>query len=100
MFHEDKRDFRRMQISSVAKLYLLEADALSTTEITATCTDLSATGLAISLSEELEVGAFYRVVIESSHNAINSFDATTRVVRATTEPDGSLTAGLEIVNFN
>ncbi|GGF12722.1 MULTISPECIES: PilZ domain-containing protein [Pseudoalteromonas] len=98
MFHEEKRDFRRMQIHTPAKLIPL--DAVNGEEIQVTCTDLSATGLAIHLDEVLEIGSLYRVLIASTSTAITSFDATARVIRATKEQDGSLSAGLEIVSFN
>jgi c-di-GMP-binding flagellar brake protein YcgR len=99
MFHEEKRDFRRMQIHTPAKLIPLEGEN-SHTEIVVTCTDLSATGLAICCDEVLEIGSIYRVVIASTSTAITSFDATVKVIRATKEQDGSLSAGLEIVHFN
>ena len=98
MFHEEKRDFRRMQIHTPAKLIPL--DVVNGEEIQVTCTDLSATGLAIHLDEVLEIGSLYRVLIASTSTAITSFDATARVIRATKEQDGSLSAGLEIVSFN
>ncbi|MCF7498860.1 MULTISPECIES: PilZ domain-containing protein [unclassified Pseudoalteromonas] len=96
MFHDEKRDFRRMQIHTPAKLIPLE----SGNEIEATCTDLSATGLAVNLDDVVEVGSMFRVLIASTSTSITSFDATAKVIRATKEPDGSLSAGLEIISFN
>ncbi|MBU76892.1 PilZ domain-containing protein [Pseudoalteromonas sp. Ps84H-4] len=98
MFHEEKRDFRRMQIHTPAKLIPLEGGEGK--EVAAICTDLSATGLAVQLDDVLEIGSLYRVLIASTSTAITSFDATAKVVRATKEQDGSLSAGLEIVSFN
>ncbi|XKF03230.1 PilZ domain-containing protein [Pseudoalteromonas mariniglutinosa] len=98
MITEDKRNYRRMQLNTVAKLMPLEP--ASDTMLEVTCTDLSATGLAVKTSELLEVGSLYRVFIESSSTAINSFDARVRVVRASKEDDGTMSAGFEIIEFN
>jgi hypothetical protein len=47
-----------------------------------------------------ELGTLLQVNIESTHPSIASLNATAKVIRASKEDDGTITAGLEIVQFN
>lgn len=98
MLNEDKRNFRRMQINTKVQLVTLEP--IADQHIEALCVDLSATGLSLQLDELLELGTIVKVNIDSTSPDITALDATAKVVRASKESDGTVTAGLEIVQFN
>lgn len=98
MLNEDKRNFRRMQLNAQAKLTTLEP--VTDQHFDAVCVDLSATGLSLQLDELLELGTIVKVNIDSTSPAIAPLDATAKVVRASKESDGTVTAGLEIIQFN
>ncbi|MBB1295230.1 PilZ domain-containing protein [Pseudoalteromonas sp. SR44-5] len=98
MLNEDKRNFRRMQLNAQAKLTTLEP--VADQHFDAVCVDLSATGLSLQLDELLELGTIVKVNIDSTSPAIAPLDATAKVVRASKESDGTVTAGLEIMQFN
>ncbi|MCQ8877258.1 PilZ domain-containing protein [Pseudoalteromonas shioyasakiensis] len=98
MFNEDQRSFRRMQINAKARLITLEP--VANQQFEALCVDLSATGLSLHLDEFLEVGTVVKVNIDSTSSAIAPLDATAKVIRASKESDGTISAGLEIMQFN
>ncbi|MFY8326208.1 PilZ domain-containing protein [Pseudoalteromonas sp. ZZD1] len=98
MFNEDQRNFRRMQINAKATLITLEP--VPNQQYEALCVDLSATGLSLHLDDLLEVGTIVKVNIDSTSPAIAPLDATAKVIRASKEDDGTITAGLEIMQFN
>ncbi|MBE0378395.1 PilZ domain-containing protein [Pseudoalteromonas prydzensis] len=98
MLNEDKRNFRRMQLNARAKLTTLEP--IADQQFDVVCVDLSATGLSIQLDELLELGTIVKVNIDSTSPAIAPLNATARVIRASKESDGTVTAGLEIMQFN
>tara|TARA_B110000211_G_C13590609_1_gene340280 strand:- start:75 stop:371 length:297 start_codon:yes stop_codon:yes gene_type:complete len=98
MFTDDKRDFRRMQVNTPASLTTIEP--IAGLNYTAECVDLSATGLSLHLDDLLELDTLLQVNIESTHPSIASLNATAKVIRASKEDDGTITAGLKIVQFN
>ncbi|MBH0094093.1 PilZ domain-containing protein [Pseudoalteromonas sp. SCQQ13] len=98
MFTDDKRNFRRMQINTLAKLTTIEP--IAGLNYNAECVDLSATGLLLHLDELLEPNTILLVHIDSTHPSIAPLDATAKVIRASKEDDGTITAGLEIIQFN
>jgi hypothetical protein len=98
MFTEDKRNFRRMQVNTSAKLTTIEPETGIIYD--AQCVDLSATGLSLHLDELLELNTVLQVNIESTHPSIAPLSATAKVIRASKEEDGTITAGLEILTFN
>lgn len=98
MFNEDKRSFRRMQINAQAKLQTLAP--IAGNHYQAVCVDLSATGLSLHLDELLELGTLVKVNIDSTSDTIAPLEATAKVIRASKESDGTVTAGLEIIEFN
>ncbi len=52
------------------------------------------------MDELLELGTIVKVNIASTSPAIAPLDATAKVIRASKECDGTVTAGLEIMQFN
>lgn len=98
MLNEDQRNFRRMQIN--AKATLLTLEPVPNQQYDALCVDLSATGLSLQLDTLLEIGTVVKVNIDSTSPTIAPLDATAKVIRASKEDDGTITAGLEIMQFN
>ena len=98
MFTDDKRNFRRMQVNTTANLTTIEP--VAGLNYTAECVDLSATGLSLHLDDLLEPETILSVDIASTHPSIAPLKATAKVIRASKEDDGTITAGLEIIEFN
>ncbi|CAM3054214.1 PilZ domain-containing protein [Pseudoalteromonas distincta] len=98
MFNDDKRNFRRMQVNTTANLTSIEP--IAGLSYTAECVDLSATGLSLHLDDFLELDTILSVDIASTHPSIEPLKATAKVIRASKEDDGTVTAGLEIIQFN
>ncbi|MGO2010894.1 MAG: PilZ domain-containing protein [Pseudoalteromonas sp.] len=98
MSSEGKHSLRRMQINAEAKLQTLEPFAGN--HYQATCVDLSATGLSLHLNELLELGTLVKVNIDSASDIIAPLETTAKVIRASKESDGTVTAELEIIQFN
>ncbi|MDP2635024.1 MAG: PilZ domain-containing protein [Pseudoalteromonas sp.] len=98
MLNEDQRNFRRMQINAKATLTTLEP--IKDEHYDALCVDLSATGLSLQLDDLLEIGTIVKVKIDSTSPTIAPLDAVAKVIRASKEEDGTITAGLEIMQFN
>ncbi|EGI72278.1 PilZ domain-containing protein [Pseudoalteromonas distincta] len=98
MFVDDKRNFRRMQVNTTASLTTIEP--VAGLNYTAKCVDLSATGLSLHLDDLLELDTILSVDIASTHPNIAPLKAIAKVIRASKEDDGTVTAGLEIIEFN
>jgi hypothetical protein len=98
MFTDDKRNFTRMPINTPATLTSIEP--VPGVEYNALCLDLSATGMSFQLDELLEPNTILSVNITSTHPRIASVKAIAKVNRASKESDGTITAGLEIIQFN
>ena len=98
MFTDDKRNFRRMRVNTPANLTTIEP--VAGLNYKAECTDLSATGLSLHLDDLLELNTILSVDIASTHPSIAPLKATAKVIRASKEDDGTITAGLEIIEFN
>lgn len=98
MLTQDKRNFRRMQLNTVANLTTIEP--VAGLSYTAECVDLSATGLSLQLDDLLELNTILSVDIASTHPSIEPLKATAKVIRASKEDDGTITAGLEIIQID
>jgi hypothetical protein len=98
MFTDDKRNFRRMQINTPVTLTTIEP--VAGLNYSAQCVDLSATGLSLHLDELLEPNTLLSVYMDATHPNIEPLKATAKVIRASKEGDGTITAGLEIIQFN
>jgi len=98
MLNDDKRNFRRMQLNTTANLTSLEP--VAGLKYTAECVDLSATGLSLHLDDLLELDTIFCVDIASTHPSIEPLKAKAKVIRASKEDDGTVTAGLEILQFD
>lgn len=98
MVIEDKRNYRRMQVNTPANLTTIEP--IAGLSYSGHCIDLSATGLSVQLDDLLELDTVLSVDIASTHPSIAPLKATAKVIRASKEEDGTITAGLEIIEMN
>lgn len=81
--YDDKRGFYRMLLNSEVGITVIDDEVNS--NLTATCRDLSATGMAIEMSHPIEEGSCIRAKVESSNSSIQSLDVKGRVIRVVEE---------------
>ncbi|MGL1959183.1 MAG: PilZ domain-containing protein [Colwellia sp.] len=91
---DDKRDFYRMMLNSEVILTIIDDETNS--QITATCRDLSATGIAIEIEHPIELGTHVRVKVDSSGNQVPSLDISGKVVRVDEEGSNCYLIGILI----
>ena len=91
---DDKRGFYRMLINSEVMVTIIDDEANS--QVSATCRDLSATGMAIEMSHPIEVGTNIRVHVESATSTVQALNAKGKVVRVTEESADCYLLGVEI----
>jgi len=96
--YDDKRNFYRMMLNSEVVITILDDEA--TTELFATCRDLSATGMAVELNHPLEMGIKVRMKIASSGTNIQAFDANGKVVRVLEESPDCYLIGITILTID
>ncbi|GLX80443.1 hypothetical protein tinsulaeT_37830 [Thalassotalea insulae] len=95
---DDKRSFYRMMLNSDVTVTIIDDEANST--LTATCRDLSATGMAIEMSHPIELNTDVRVTIDSSGNAVQPLDVKGKVVRVTEESSECYLIGINIAEID
>ncbi len=76
---DDKRNFYRMMLNSEVEVTVIDAEANS--QFTATCRDLSASGMAIEIPHPLALGTKVQVKVKSATNNVQSLDTKGKVVR-------------------
>lgn len=94
---DDKRGFYRMLLNSEVKLTIIDDEVNS--EITATCRDLSATGMAIEMSHPIELGTAVKVSVDSANGNVQPLDAKGKIVRVTEEGPECYLLGIEITDI-
>lgn len=82
---DDKRNFYRMMLNTEVTVTIIDDETNS--QLTATCRDLSATGMAIEMSHPIAMDTHVRVKVASANNNVPSLDVYGRVVRV--EEEGS-----------
>jgi c-di-GMP-binding flagellar brake protein YcgR len=92
----EKRDFIRMSLDTEALIHL---DG-QTSPLRSHCSDLSATGISLTTSKPVALGAEVRVTIESPNAQFRSLDALARVLRCEARDDQSYLLGLEILKLS
>ncbi|MCF7203598.1 PilZ domain-containing protein [Pseudomonas oligotrophica] len=92
--YSEKRDFIRMHIDATAYLRIGER------ELSATCVDLSSTGMQLLLDEALQPGERVRVLIPSRHSELKGLDAEAEVVRVAEHGNGHYDVGLAIISMS
>jgi c-di-GMP-binding flagellar brake protein YcgR len=94
---DDKRSYYRMMLNSDVVITINDNEA--NTQFFATCRDLSATGMAVEMSQPLELGTEVSMRIDSSSNSIAAFDAKGKVVRAVEENPDCYLIGIAITTI-
>ncbi|MDR2307089.1 MAG: PilZ domain-containing protein [Paucimonas sp.] len=89
--YSEKRDFIRMRIDT--EVSLLHAGQV----ISATCIDLSSSGMQIEAPQRFKVGDQIDVRIDSEHPALKDLQASTEVVWIADQPGGAQKFGLRIL---
>ncbi|WP_281561322.1 PilZ domain-containing protein [Thalassomonas sp. RHCl1] len=91
---DDKRNFYRMMLNSEVTITIIDDE--TNRQMTATCRDMSAEGMAIEMDYPLDLGTRVRVRVESSTQSIQSLDAQGRVVRVEEEGPDCYLVGVKI----
>ncbi len=91
---DDKRDFYRMMLNSEVVVTVIDDEVNS--QISATCRDLSATGMAFELEHPLAIATHVRVKIDSASSQIQALDVSGRVVRIEEESKDCYLIGIAI----
>lgn len=91
---DDKRNFYRMMLNSEVNITVIDDEA--NRQITATCRDLSATGMAIEMEHPLAISTHVKVKLDSSSEQVQSLDMRGKVVRIEEEYEGCYLVGIYI----
>ena len=91
---DDKRNFYRMMLNSEVIVTIIDDEANS--QITATCRDLSATGMAIETEHPIAMSTHVKVKLDSSSEQVQSLDMRGKVVRVGEECEGCYLIGIAI----
>ncbi len=91
---DDKRNFYRMMLNSDVIVTIIDDEANS--QITATCRDLSATGMAIEVEHPIAMSTHVKVKLDSSSEQVQSLDMRGKVVRIDEECEGCYLVGISI----
>ncbi len=94
MNFDDKRDFYRMMLNSEVMVTIIDDEANS--QLTATCRDLSATGMAIELEHPLAISTHVKIKIDSASDLVPALDIRGKVVRVGEECEGCYLVGIAI----
>jgi c-di-GMP-binding flagellar brake protein YcgR len=92
--HDDRRNFYRMMVNAEVTLMHLATD----TRYEGVCINLSATGMAVSVSEMIEADSELQVRLEAADQMVPALNANTKVIRCIAQGDGSYMLGLEILD--
>jgi len=91
---DDKRNFYRMMLNSEVVVTIIDDEANS--QVTATCRDLSATGMAIEVEHPIAMSTHVKIKLDSSSEQVQSLDIRGRVVRIDEECEGCYLIGIAI----
>ncbi|WP_114325471.1 PilZ domain-containing protein [Candidatus Colwellia aromaticivorans] len=92
--YDDKRDFYRMMLNSEVIVTIIDDEANS--QITATCRDLSATGMAIEIEHPLAISTHVKIKLDSASDLVQDLDILGKVVRVDEECEGCYLVGIAI----
>ncbi len=90
----DKRNFYRMMLNREVVVTVIDDEA--NTDISATCRDLSATGMALEIEQPIALGTHVKIKVDSSGNQVQALDARGKVVRLNEEGDNCYLLGIAI----
>lgn len=92
--YDDKRNFYRMMLNSEVTVTVIDDEVNS--QLTATCRDLSATGMAFEIEHPLAISTYVRVKVDSASSQVQSLDVSGRVVRIEEESNNCYLIGITI----
>ncbi|RHW74983.1 PilZ domain-containing protein [Colwellia sp. RSH04] len=92
--YDDKRNFYRMMLNTEVVLTILDDEVNS--QLSATCRDLSATGMAVEMEHPLEISTHVRVKVDSASNQVQALDVSGKVVRIEEESKDCYLIGITI----
>jgi len=96
--YDDKRNFYRMMLNTEVTVTIIDDEANSKTS--ATCRDLSATGIAIEMTHPLEMNTAVRINVESATSSVQPLDVKGKVVRVTEESANCYLIGVNITEID
>ncbi|OUR61303.1 PilZ domain-containing protein [Colwellia sp. 39_35_sub15_T18] len=91
---DDKRDFYRMMLNSEVIVIVIDDEA--NCQLTATCRDLSATGMAIEMEQPLALSTHVKIKLNSASSQVQALDVRGKVVRIDEECEGCYLLGIAI----
>ncbi|KGJ87746.1 PilZ domain-containing protein [Colwellia psychrerythraea] len=91
---DDKRDFYRMMLNSEVTVTVIDDEVNS--QLTATCRDLSATGMAFEMEHPLAISTHVRIKVDSASSQVQTLDIRGRVVRIEEENVNCYLIGIAI----
>jgi c-di-GMP-binding flagellar brake protein YcgR len=91
---DDKRDFYRIMLNSEVIVTIIDDEANS--QITATCRDLSATGMAIEMEHPLAMSTQVKIKLYSASELVQDLYVRGKVVRIDEEYEGCYLVGIYI----
>ncbi|AAZ24812.1 MULTISPECIES: PilZ domain-containing protein [Colwellia] len=91
---DDKRDFYRMMLNSEVIVTVIDDEVNS--QLSATCRDLSATGMAFEIEHPLAISTHVKVRVDSASSQIQALDIRGRVVRIEEESKNCYLIGITI----
>ncbi|TPH14437.1 PilZ domain-containing protein [Litorilituus lipolyticus] len=91
---DDKRNFYRMMLNTEVVLTILDDEVNS--QVSATCRDLSATGMAVEMEHPLEISTHVRVKVDSASSQVQALDVSGKVVRIEEESKDCYLIGITI----
>lgn len=95
--YDDKRAFFRMMMNSPCTLLVNDAGTMQ--KVSATCRDISATGMSFEVPQALQIGSEMEVNIESTSSQISSLCAIVKIVRQYEESESIFVVGTEVVQM-
>jgi len=91
---DDKRNFYRMMLNTEVVLTILDDEVNS--QVSATCRDLSATGMAVEMEHPLEISTHVRIKVDSASSQVQALDVSGKVVRVEEESKDCYLIGITI----
>lgn len=96
--YDDKRNFYRMMLNTEVTVTIIDEEANS--NISATCRDLSATGMAIEMAHPLAMNTDVLISVDSVNNEVQPLEVKGKVVRVTEENSNCYLIGVNITEID
>ena len=96
--YDDKRNFYRMMLNTEVTVTIIDDEANS--NVSATCRDLSATGMAIEMAHPIELNTDVLICVDSANSEVQPLDVKGKVVRVTEESANCYLIGVNITDID